>query len=73
MFDIYLYTPICTPRVTTTPPHPKYLNNNINNKQIKMSENLKFFTEIHHSNKHTNKLERKSKQNNSFRVIELES
>ena len=28
-----------TPGVTTTPPHPKYQNNNINNTQMKMSEN----------------------------------
>ena len=26
------------PRVTTTPPHPKYQNNNINNTQMIMSE-----------------------------------
>jgi hypothetical protein len=26
------------PGVTTTPPHPKYQNNNIDNNQIKMSK-----------------------------------
>ena len=29
-----------TPGVTTTSSHPKYQNNNINNNQMKMSENL---------------------------------
>ena len=27
-----------TPRVTTTPPHSKYQNNNIDNNQMKMSK-----------------------------------
>ena len=30
---------LSTPGITLTPPHPKHQNNNINNNQIKISEN----------------------------------
>ena len=33
-----------TPRLTATPPNPKYKNNNINNTQIKKTEN--YLTEL---------------------------
>ena len=43
-----------TTGVTTTPPHPKYQNNNITNTQMKMSKN---YLNLNHK---TNKLGRKS-------------